>query len=585
MSIIRRFMQAAKPAPMARLRFVLMGFCVALNLFVASRLCLASPPPVLGANLDLAAIGTEEWDALLDRLVQAGVSSIRVPLNWNQVQPQRDQFEWALFDSAVEAAVQRDLSVVFILGPCADWAVDPTWEVPESQKRYSVPQSLRDWRSYVRTAVERYRGKVGFWQVRKQPNSRNFRGARREYLALLQVAAEEIERAAPEARLIVPESGRLDLAGIQSILGSRTCHFVDAIGVYVGDNLDQLMLQWAVLTGDALETCDSERDMPIWVLGAGEKTLSSDMWHIHYLIAWAFGAECVFMPPEAIYREWTTAYAGLEYVGFWNPAPTAWVFAYHGASENVALGWAARETDIPEDAHLSIPSVLHTETASNRDCERIVKLGIQPTRVPFERVRERISPGAPNRDVVISARGTVDYAGLPMIYADFSMPEMAEFGLSNRALRTLRGGAVVERSRSGRTCLATQITYRRGEEDKDNPWIYFDVDNGWLYFDRGQSKLAITVECEGGYMGKRKLGFNILYDSVKGYRFTPWQWVDPGYGWHRYRFVIDDADFANRDGYDFRINAKGSKQDLHVCAVSVERLSDAASHRGRGVSH
>jgi hypothetical protein len=158
------------------------------------------------------------------------------------------------------------------------------------------------------------------------------------------------------------------------------------------------------------------------------------------------------------------------------------------------------------------------------------------------------------------------------VYADYSMPAIPEFGLYNRRLRSLRGGQVLEERRVDRTCIHTQLNYREGEEEQDNPWAYFDVDDGWLYFDRGESTIAITVECEAAFAGAETLGFNIVYDSTRGYRFTPWQWVDSGYGWRRYRFEIRDASFTNRDGYDFRINAKGSKYDLHVCAVTVERL-------------
>ena len=116
------------------------------------------------------------------------------------------------------------------------------------------------------------------------------------------------------------------------------------------------------------------------------------------------------------------------------------------------------------------------------------------------------------------------------------------------------------------------MTSRRGEAEMDNPWIYFDVADCWLYFNRGATRVAITVECQGCPMGAEKLGLNIMYDAVDGYRFTRWQWVDPGYGWHRYRFDLADVNFANRGGYDFRINAKGSKRDAFVTAVTVERV-------------
>jgi hypothetical protein len=48
--------------------------------------------------------------------------------------------------------------------------------------------------------------------------------------------------------------------------------------------------------------------------------------------------------------------------------------------------------------------------------------------------------------------------------------------------------------------------------------------------------------------------------------------VEAGEGWRKYRVVLGDGSFTNRNGYDFRINAKGSKQDLWVASVRVEKL-------------
>jgi hypothetical protein len=155
-----------------------------------------------------------------------------------------------------------------------------------------------------------------------------------------------------------------------------------------------------------------------------------------------------------------------------------------------------------------------------------------------------------------------------MVYLDISMPEHPEFGLSNRGLRALGGGACLEEPRQGRNCVRTRIS---DDVEQDSPWLYFDVDDSWLYFDRGKTRVVVTVECGGSYMGPKKLGFNIVYDSTTGYRFTPWQWIDPGGQWRSYRVEMTDVNFANRDGWDFRINAKGSVQDLWVSAVTVEK--------------
>jgi len=176
----------------------------------------------------------------------------------------------------------------------------------------------------------------------------------------------------------------------------------------------------------------------------------------------------------------------------------------------------------------------------------------------------------------LAARPGPDLSALPLVYADYGMRERPEFGLYHRSLRRLPGGQIADDLRGGRRCLRTRMRPGRGDEEADNPWIYFDVDDRWLYLAGGKTGVAITVECQGSFLGENKLGFNIMYDSTQGYRFTPWQWVGPGYGWRRYRVELNDVSFANRSGYDFRINVKGSKQDLWVAVVTVQKLPGSA---------
>lgn len=580
----------AKPRSSARLRFSLAAACCAAVLLGGGPL-LASPPPVLGANVDLSRMTAEERSNVLDRLAAAGVSSIRMQLDWNRVEPEPGTFQWTDFDGAVDAAAARGMEVVLVLGPCAEWAVNPAWEVPPAERSRSVPQSQDVWRAYVRAAVAHFRNRVRFWQVRRQPSVRNFRGARREYAALLESAAEAARAVDPTVKILVPEGGYLDIAAADRFIQSGNCQFADVLGAYAPSSLSLLPLPWAVLTQEVLGRCDPERRRPIWLLG-GEETITPAAWQAHYLMAWAFGAERCYLPPDAIDQEWTRPLADLSYKGFLTPAPGVWAFVFDNATggSEVAI-WSAAERELPaeaicpvlpddDDADETLPLLPEGENAPNEAVPQTppaIRVGPRPVWMRGVDCADRLRPGSPTRADVLASREGLDLAAVPVVYMDLALPELPEFGLCNRKLRGLRGAANLEEARSGRTCLRTSMTYRRGEEEQDNPWIYFDVDDRWLYFDRGATRLAITVECEGSLRGTKKLGLNIIYDSIAGYRFTPWQWVDSGYGWRRYRFEISDASFANRDGYDFRINAKGSKQDLYVCSVTVEKLPAEAS--------
>lgn len=534
----------------------------------------ATPRPVLGANVDLTLLPPEPRAQLLDRLVQAGVGSVRMQLDWNRVEPARGRFTWKSFDAAVDAARARGLDVVLVLGPCADWAVNPSWEVPPADRCCSVPRP-EYWRSYVKSAISHFRGRVRYWQVREQPDVRNFRGAPSEYASLVAEAAKLARSLDPAARIIVPEAGHLDLSAIDRFLrsnGSRSCNVV---GVYMPSDSSRLLLSWAVLTNEVLASRQTSQRRPVWVLGG--EAASPEQWQVNYLVAWAFGAERCYLPADAIDPSWVSPLRDLDYQGFVTLAPGAWAFAFGGSAGPVVTAWSEAEISVPLTPALD-PTATPTGTAVSQEPalarapQTTVAVGPRPVLIPGAGFGESVQPGAPSREAVLAARKGLSLSAVPMVYFDPSLPERSEFGLSNRALRKLRGGEVTEEPRQGRNCVHTRMTYLSGQEEQDNPWLYFDVDDAWLYFDRGKTRLAITVECEGSWMGEKKLGFNLLYDSTTGYRFTSWQWVDPGYGWHCYRVTLDDVNFANRDGWDFRINAKGSKHDLWVCSVTVEKL-------------
>lgn len=585
MTYLLHLSQEAKPRGSLRLRLSVVAVCC-LGLVLAATPLLALPPPLLGANVDLSLMSAEDRSSLLDRLAAAGVSSVRMQLDWNRVQPEPGTLQWTDFDAAVDAAAARGIEVVFVLGPCAEWAVDPAWEVPPEHRCSSVPRSQSLWRTYVKAAVFRFHDRVRFWQVRTQPSARNFRGAHREYIALLRSAAQAATAIDPAAKIVVPEGGYLDVAAIDRFVESSDGEVADVLGVYALPDISLIPLPYAVLTQQVVGRYPPERRHRIWLLG-GDESITPAAWQTQYLVAWAFGAERCYLPAEAIDQTWTQRLAQLSYKGFFVPSTGAWAFLFENTTgqSQVAL-WSPDEIELPTDAICTTlrevdpatetPALpVDADDAPNPtvpDVPSAIRVGLVPTWLSGLDCRDRMRPGPPTRADVLAAREGLDLSQVPIVYMDLALPEMPEFGLYNRKLRRLRGGANIEEARSGRTCLRTSMTYRRGEEERDNPWMYFDVDDTWLYFDRGATRLAITVECEGSFRGTEKLGMSIIYDSTSGYRFTPWQWVDSGYGWRRYCFHINDASFANRDGYDFRVNAKGSVQDLYVCSVTVEKL-------------
>jgi len=557
---------------------------------------LGNPLPRIGADLDPASLTPETQSAELARLAEIGVTSIRLFLDWNRVEPQPGNFTWAAYDSLVDTALAQGLDVVLVLGPCAEWAVDPAWNVPPDQRAYSIPRSLDLWERYVSRAVSHFRTRVHSWQVRRHPNVHYFRGARSEYHRLLRSAAHQIRTLDPHALIIVPEPGSLGLATLDQLLHSPASEHCDILGLYLPAkerSLSDAALAWAVLAHEVLAAPDPPHRQPIWILGPDAPAPEAHLL-AHYLLAAAFGADRCYLPADALRADWLRPLSNLRYLGFLHLGPELWALAFEDAAGSVVAAWTTDECEVlagsealaaaiapPSDLDLVRQAALLGDPAGAAIVSRpgdaspgdpiTLRLGPRPALIRGL-AADAASPGAPTRRDVLSARPGPDLQRLPLAYADYSMDLLPEFGLYNRPLRDHPGGAISEELRVDRPCLRTHMTSRKGQEDLDNPYLYFDVDDTWLYFDRAETPVAITVECEGSFRGRKKLGFNIMYDATTGYRFTPWQWVDPGYGWRRCRIELDDVSFANRDGYDFRINVKGSKQDLWVAAVTIEKL-------------
>jgi len=556
--------------------------------------------PAVGANVDLVALSAEAQKTELSRLARDGAQSVRLELDWNRVESQPGAFSWEADDAAVNAALAQGLEVVLVLGPCAEWAVDPAWEVPSDQKRFSVPQSLDTWQRYVREAVKHFQRRVRHWQVREKPDVLRFRGARGEYLRLLAAAARTAREVDPAAIVIVPETGSLDVGGVARLSSREVWSAINAVGLYVssgGGDLSSVALPWAVLRNEVMGEVQAagSRGQQVWVLGS-EEGMTAEQWSQQYLLAWAFGAERCYLPADAISPEWTRLLASARYLGLLALGPELWAFAFADEDGPMALAWSARETRVPvseigrvADAGAvrqaaPLGHVVGSAVAGGGEGIEF-RLGPRPVLIRGLDLEGKLRPGPPTREQVLAARPGPDPGALPTVYADYSREAQPEFGLYNRALRGLPGGQTEEERRGERPSLRTRMQLGVGRETLDSPWIYFDVDDRWMYCNRGKTPVVITVVCQGSFLGQEKLGFNIMYDSTTGYRFTPWQWVADGQDWHSYRFELQDANFANTNGYDFRINAKGSKQDLWVAEVTVEKVPEPSATRPQPLPH
>jgi polysaccharide biosynthesis protein PslG len=179
----------------------------------------------------------------LDRMGQGQVGTLRIILNWSQIETAPDVYDWSGVDFLVTGAARNGIKVLpFLYGT-------PSWVARDLDGRSCTskcalfapkkPAALAAWRDFIADAVARYKPGGQFfvenptvpaiaitdWQVWNEQNSKSFYRPKPSpggYAKLLDQAAKAIKANDPQAGIILggmAEFRRL-AAGPQVIAGS-----------------------------------------------------------------------------------------------------------------------------------------------------------------------------------------------------------------------------------------------------------------------------------------------------------------------------------------------------------------------------
>jgi hypothetical protein len=96
-------------------------------------------------------------------------------VNWQQLEPKRGEWDFSRLDRYVAMAKQHNVDLMLPLANSPQWAAarpnDPSGYKPGNS---SEPANIEDWRRYVRTVGERYKGRIHNYQVWNEPNAKLF---------------------------------------------------------------------------------------------------------------------------------------------------------------------------------------------------------------------------------------------------------------------------------------------------------------------------------------------------------------------------------------------------------------------------
>lgn len=504
----------------------------------------------------------------------AGLRAIKIVADWSVIEAQRGSPAWGDLDRAVALAEHEGLAPVVVLAYTPRWASLGTGADLQRAEIYSrqPPRDVADWDRFVGAVAARYRGRVRDWQVWTQLGLPLFRGTGTEYLSLLRAARTRLKAIDSRARLAIASPQGIDLTFLVRMVAAGADLF-DVIALSPTGSAPEALLRPLAVLGARLQGSGKT----IWIDWAPDPAVPADrapaQWVRVHAICQAAGVERLFALEfprvEGGLKPLGPLLASRPFAGYLVRDPDAFSVLYGAGGDPILIVWAVaggRWFDLPPgDARVTTidGQVVAPEVREGRPA---VRLSDAPLIV---------SGGGPA--LAVEARATAVARGplLPIVgpERDYSQAQQVsarlgktgeERGLYNLVYGARRNGAVEPIEIDGSEAVRTTVS-------RDIVYVYFDVDDTFAYFTEGRVPIEITVEVRGARVSGQ-LGFNVLYDSTGGYRFTPWQWVDARDGWVSYVVRLTDATFANTWGWDFAINAAGNRrEDLVVRSVTVRK--------------
>jgi hypothetical protein len=192
---------------------------------------------------------------------------------WPNLQPAKNRWRFELLDHYVAMAAEHHVGLLLPLGLSPAWAsARPLEKSTYSPGFAAEPRDMEDWRTYVRTVVQRYKSRIRAYEIWNEPNLKQFwSGSVDQMIGLTAEAARIIRSIDPQALIVSPSATQdRGLAWLSEFLSKGGGTVVDVIGYHLyvapqppestlalASSVKQLMLQAGIA------------DKPLWNTEAG----------------------------------------------------------------------------------------------------------------------------------------------------------------------------------------------------------------------------------------------------------------------------------------------------------------------------
>jgi hypothetical protein len=173
-----------------------------------------APPVAPGALLAASPFGintafrpdTPDLEARLTAMQQAGIKWGRQDFTWRRIEKSKGEYDWAGYDALVEKCHQHGLLIF------GNLTYNP--EFYDMKKA----EGVNAYAAFARAAVERYAGKVDYWQIWNEPNLGYLGGDVEHYAKLLTAAGNAIHETHPNAKVLAMNMAFCDVLWASNLL-------------------------------------------------------------------------------------------------------------------------------------------------------------------------------------------------------------------------------------------------------------------------------------------------------------------------------------------------------------------------------
>ncbi|MCX6558346.1 MAG: cellulase family glycosylhydrolase [Candidatus Aminicenantes bacterium] len=229
---------------------------------------------------------------VLAKVKAAGITWIRVDVNWPQIEGSKGDFNFTELDRVATYAEANGLSVYATIAYTPGWA--------NGNVGFNYPAAdINEWKNFVATIVTRYKTKIKYWGIWNEPNLREFFGFGKDIFVqnVLLPAVQTIRTVDPSAFIVGPELAHLTSSGVEwyfwmkYILDNAGGYF-DIISHHIYEDLGVYVMYELLEQGDHLIPAvkqiieeSGQGGKPFWITETGWETskFSEPMQSLRYL--------------------------------------------------------------------------------------------------------------------------------------------------------------------------------------------------------------------------------------------------------------------------------------------------------------